>query len=53
MSPRKGDSGFTLIDSWIVVAIVGVGWRAAVYGVRKYLLNAKTAESAQRGGSNG
>jgi len=36
---------FTLVELMIVVAIVGVLAALAIYGVRKYVLNAKTTEA--------
>src|SRR6476620_6541619 len=42
---RRQEGGFTLVELMIVVAIVGVLAVLAVYGVRKYIANSKTAEA--------
>lgn len=47
MRTRRRETGFTLIELMLVIAIVGVLAALAMFGVRRYLAAAKVAEAQQ------
>ena len=53
MSPpiRQRNTGFTLVELMIVVAIIGILAVLAIYGVSRYLKTSKTAEATNNVGA--
>jgi type IV pilus assembly protein PilA len=49
----RKNRGFTLVELMIVVAIVGILAALAIYGVRRYMANAKSAEARNSLGQMG